>query len=98
MKGLKDEPGCRHACVTWLNLLLLKSKPPTSAWIAPSRGSSATKAPSTSGSWVISQVFLGVFATRITAPGRILILGGAFGDRPDWAGRRPSPVISTRSL
>ena len=86
MKGLKPEPGCRQACVTWLNLFLLKSKPPTSAWMAPSRGSSATKAPSTSGSCVISQVFFGVFATRITAPRRILILGGALSDRPDWAG------------
>ena len=60
MKGLKLEPGWRQACVTWLNLFLLKSKPPTSAWMAPSRGSSATKAPSTSGSCVISQVSLGV--------------------------------------
>ena len=39
MKGLKLEPGWRSACVTWLNLLRLKSKPPTSARIAPSRGS-----------------------------------------------------------
>jgi hypothetical protein len=38
MKGLKLDPGCRHACVTWLNLLRLKSKPPTSARIAPSIG------------------------------------------------------------
>ena len=38
MKGLNDEPGWRHAWVTWLNLLRLKSKPPTSARIAPSVG------------------------------------------------------------
>jgi hypothetical protein len=31
MNGLKLEPGWRHAWVTWLNLLRLKSKPPTSA-------------------------------------------------------------------
>ena len=38
MKGLNEEPGWRQAWVTWLNLLRLKSKPPTSAWIAPSSG------------------------------------------------------------
>ena len=31
MKGLNDEPGWRHAWVTWLNLLRAKSKPPTRA-------------------------------------------------------------------
>src|SRR5260363_60159 len=46
MKGLKLEPGCRHAWVTWLNLFLLKSKPPTSARIAPSCGVIEISAPS----------------------------------------------------
>src|SRR5512133_3465235 len=65
--------------------------------MAPLRGSSATHAPSTSGNCVISQVFFGVFVTRITAPRRILMFGGALSDRPDWAGLSPSPVISTVS-
>jgi hypothetical protein len=39
MKGLKLEPGWRQAWVTWLNLLRLKSKPPTRARMAPSVGS-----------------------------------------------------------
>ena len=56
MKGLNEEPGWRQACVTWLNLLRLKSKPPTSARIAPSVGSVATNADSTSGIWVTLQV------------------------------------------
>ena len=38
MKGLKAEPGWRCACVTWLNLLRSKSKPPTSDTMAPSFG------------------------------------------------------------
>ncbi|MCY1241453.1 hypothetical protein D9M72_543540 [compost metagenome] len=97
MKGLKLEPGWRQACETWLNLFLPKSKPPTSAVMAPVRGSMPMKAPSTSGSCVISQVFLGVLATRITAPRRILMLGGAFAARPDCAGLRPSPEISKAS-
>src|SRR5260363_291645 len=53
MKGLKLEPGCRHAWVTWLNLFLLKSKPPTSARIAPSCGVIEISAPSSCGNWVI---------------------------------------------
>lgn len=69
MNGLKLDPGWRQACVTWLNLFLSKSKPPIMALTAPSRGSSAMKAPSTSGNCVISQVFFGVFTTRITALG-----------------------------
>ena len=36
MNGLNADPGCRCACVTWLNLLRSKSKPPTSDRIAPS--------------------------------------------------------------
>src|SRR5256885_6849339 len=75
MKGLKAEPGWRQAWVTWLNLFFWKSKPPIRARKAPVWGTRATKAPSTSGSCVISQVFLGVLTTRITAPGRILMLG-----------------------
>jgi hypothetical protein len=43
MKGLKLEPGCRQAWVTWLNLLLAKSKPPTRARIAPCAGPSTQK-------------------------------------------------------
>ena len=97
MNGLKLEPGWRHACVTWLYLFLPKSKPPTSARMAPSRGSSATNAPSTSGNCVISHVFLSVFATRINAPRRSLMLAGALSLKPDWAGLRPSPVITTDS-
>ena len=45
MKGLNEEPGWRQAWVTWLNLLRLKSKPPTRARIAPSCGSSEMKQP-----------------------------------------------------
>ena len=97
MNGLKLEPGWRQACVTWLNLFLLKSKPPTSALMDPSRGSMATNAPSTSGNWVISQVSLGVLVTLIMAPRRILMLGGALSDKPDCAGLSPSPVISNTS-
>src|SRR6218665_2725458 len=94
MNGLKLDPGWRQACVAWLNLFLLKSKPPTKARIEQLRGSSGTKAPSTSGNCVISQVFLGVLSTRIAAPGRILMFGGALLLSPDCAGFRPSPVIS----
>ncbi|MOA51771.1 hypothetical protein D3C78_1749560 [compost metagenome] len=42
-------------------------------------------------------MFLTVLTTRITAPGRSLILGGALSLRPDMAGLRPSPVISNLS-
>ena len=56
MNGLKLEPGWRHACVTWLNLFWLKSKPPTSARIAPSCGTTETNAPSTCGICVIAQL------------------------------------------
>ncbi|MPN49720.1 hypothetical protein SDC9_197342 [bioreactor metagenome] len=94
MKGLKLEPGWRQAWVTWLNLFFSKSKPPISARMAPVCVDMATKAPSTSGSWVISQAPLEFLMARITAPGRILILGGALGLRPDSAGLRLSPVIS----
>ena len=94
MNGLKLEPGCRQACVTWLNLFLPKSNPPTKARTAPSRGSKATNAPSTSGSWVTSHMFLAVFATRIKAPRLILTFGPALPAKPDCAGFKPSPVIS----
>ena len=97
MNGLKLDPGWRHACVTWLNLFFSKSNPPTKARMPPSRGSIATKAPSTSGSCVISQIFLGVLVTRTKAPGRNLILGCALSDRPDCTGCKPSPVISSVS-
>ena len=83
--------------MTWLNLFFAKSKPPTKALTAPSCGLMATKAPSTSGSWVISQVPLGVNTTRMTAPRLILMLGPALSDKPDCAGLRPSPVISNCS-
>ena len=83
--------------MTWLNLFLAKSNPPTKALTEPSCGLMATNAPSTSGSWVISQVPLGVCTTRITAPRLILMFGPALSERPDWAGFKPSPVISSCS-
>jgi len=49
MNGLKLDPGCRCACVTWLNLLRSKSKPPTRARIAPSAGCIEMNAASTCG-------------------------------------------------
>ena len=94
---MKLEPGWRQAWVTWLNLFLWKSKPPTKARTEPLRGSIATKAASTSGSWVMRQVFsplTSACTTRTTAPGRILTLGPALSDKPEATARKPSPVIS----
>ena len=59
---------------------------------APVRGSMATNAPSTSGCWVIVQSPFVDFTSRITAPGRICVLGLDFSAKPDVAGRSPSPV------
>src|SRR5260363_17499 len=73
MKGLKLEPGCRHAWVTWLNLFLLKSKPLTSARIAPSCGVIEISAPSSCGNWVIDHAPCASFRTRMTGPGRMRI-------------------------
>jgi hypothetical protein len=42
--GLKEEPGCRSACVARLNWLSRKLEPPTMALTAPVRGSIATSA------------------------------------------------------
>ena len=92
MKGLKADPGWRQACVTWLNLFLSKSKPPTSARTAPVRGSIATSAPSTSGSCVSDHCPFGPLRTRTTAPRRICTLVGAFAASPEVTGRSPSPV------
>src|SRR5574340_315059 len=70
MNGLKLEPGCRQAWVTWLNLLRLKSKPPTSAVMAPFFGLIATSAASTSGSCASRHCgLLPTDCTRTTAPG-----------------------------
>ncbi len=55
MNGLKFEPGWRSAWITRLNLLFVKSKPPTSAWTAPSRVAIETRAPSTFGTWAKRQ-------------------------------------------
>jgi hypothetical protein len=95
MKGLKLEPGWRQAWVTWLNLLRLKSKPPTSARIAPSTGLAATKAASTSGNCRICQPF-SYFCTRITAPRRTRLLGAALSSSMRAANLRPSsPIFRT---
>ena len=93
MKGLKLEPGWRHAWVTWLNLLREKSKPPASARIAPVRGSAEASAPSTSGSWVISQRPLSLRVMRTMAPARMRLLGGPFSPTMRSAKRRPSPLM-----
>ena len=75
--NLTDEPGWRQACVTWLNLLRLKSKPPTIERISPSSGLSEIKAADTSGSCVTVHAPFSSCATRMIAPGRILALGCA---------------------
>ncbi len=77
MNGLKLEPGWRQACVTWLNLLRLKSKPPTIARISPSSGFSEMNAAATSGSCATDHAPLSFCTTRMIAPGRILTLGWA---------------------
>ncbi len=68
MNGLKDEPGCRNACVARLNLLVAKSKPPVRLLIAPSNGSTATTAPCASGICASAQVPAVVGMTTITSP------------------------------
>jgi hypothetical protein len=98
MKGLKLEPGWRQACVTWLNLFLPKSKPPTRARMAPVRGSSATKRAFDLGQLGQPPVALGAFCIRrTTAPRRICTFGPAFDDRPEVTGFRPAPVTVTTS-
>jgi hypothetical protein len=47
--GLKADPGCLFACVTLLNSLVLKLKPPTKARTSPVKGSKATIPPFTFG-------------------------------------------------
>jgi hypothetical protein len=70
MNGLKLDPGWRQAWVTRLNLLRLKSKPPTSAMMAPSFGFSETSAASTSGSCASRHCgLLPTACTRTTEPG-----------------------------
>ena len=97
MKGLKLEPGCRQACVAWLNLLRLKSKPPTRARIAPVLGSVESKAASTSGICVMRQLFFSSGWTRITAPRRSRLLGGALSSSIRAASFMPSPLIVSTS-
>ncbi len=93
MNGLKLEPGWRHACVTWLNLFLLKSKPPTSARIAPSCGVSDTSAPSTCGSCVICQLPFASATTRTIEPGLMRCACVARGLNAAATKRSPSPLI-----
>ena len=47
--GLNAEPGCLFACVTLLNSLALKSKPPAKALTSPVNGSNTTIPPLTLG-------------------------------------------------
>jgi hypothetical protein len=55
--GLKDEPGCRSACVARLNWLRWKFVPPNIALTAPVRGSIATSAAAGPfGSWRIFSI------------------------------------------
>src|SRR5678816_2959943 len=98
MKGLNDDPGCRHAWVTWLNLLRLKSKPPTSARTAPSCASSEMKADSTSGSCTICQGLLGVSrCTRMIEPRRMRFCGVVLESSARAAKRSDSPPMETFS-
>ncbi len=69
MNGLKLEPGCRALCVARLNLLRWKLRPPVSARIAPSLGSSATSAPCTFGNCESAQPFSSSGARRTMSPG-----------------------------
>jgi hypothetical protein len=97
MNGLNDEPGWRHACVTWLNLLRLKSNPPTSARTAPVSGSSETNAASTSGSCATCQAFLSSRCTRMIAPRVIRFCATVFGSRARATNFRASPRKVTNS-
>ncbi|MNK99218.1 hypothetical protein D3C87_1196050 [compost metagenome] len=98
MNGLKLEPGWRQACVTWLNLLRLKSKPPTIARISPSSGFNETKAAATSGSCVTDHVLsLASCVTRMIAPGRILTFGWALADSDGAINRSAVPSIVATS-
>ena len=97
MKGLKLEPGWRNACVTWLNLLRSKSKPPTSARRAPSLGRIATNVDSTCGICAICQAPLSSRITRMTAPRRILVAAAALSPSERAANLSPSPVTETMS-
>ncbi|MCY1213051.1 hypothetical protein D9M72_248090 [compost metagenome] len=97
MKGLKLEPGWRQACVTWLNLLRLKSKPPTIERISPSCGLIDTNAAATSGSWVTDQSRFSSWVTRMTAPGRIFILGCALDDSDGEIKRSAEPSMVATS-
>ena len=90
MKGLKLEPGCRQAWVTWLNLFALKSKPPARARMEPLAGSSATRAASTLGTCAMLQA---PFSAGLEA----------YRPRPgEWPGRgstgRPGPGRRTSGL
>src|SRR5919204_263517 len=76
MNGLNAEPGCRQAWVTWLNFVRLKSNPPTSARIAPSRGSTDTNADSTSGNCAICQFFPSCSTRMIDERVVVLVLRG----------------------
>ena len=97
MKGLNEEPGWRQACVTWLNLLRLKSKPPIRARTAPSAGSSETKPASTSGSCAICQPFLSSRCTRMIAPRRMRLRAAVLSSRARAANFRPSGFTVTVS-
>src|SRR6266568_2877273 len=83
--------GERQAWVTWLYWLRLKSKPPTKERTAPSCGLAEIKAPSASGSWMICQLSASSFWMRITAPGRILRVGGVRESSIRSANLSPSP-------
>ena len=96
MNGLKLEPGWRSAWVTWLYWVRLKSKPPTSARTAPSRGSIETSEASTAGSCVICQRSFSSFCTRMIAPRRMRWLGLALSPSMRAANLRPSSPISTQ--
>ncbi|MNT36272.1 hypothetical protein D3C72_1723450 [compost metagenome] len=86
------EPGWRMAWVTWLKLLRLKSKPPTSERIAPLAGSIATKAPSTVGICTMLTL-LPCSTMRITAPRRMRCTGVTRSDSALRAKVRPRPRI-----
>ncbi len=96
MKGLKLEPGCRHACVAWLNLLALKSKPPASAWMAPFAGSRATSAASTLGSCMMVQAPFSPACSRMIAPRR-MARSGFLSVNARAANLRPSPLTFASS-
>ena len=96
MNGLKLEPGWRQACVTRLNLLRLKSKPPTSARIEPSARFAATSAACTSGSCAISHSPCRLGDAHHRAAARCAARA-APGRQRGATNFRPSPLISIGS-